>query len=129
VPGGTVVGAVTLTRDDPHYWFMQNQWYRYTYYAVAPGASAAQSGGNLTVNLFPTADYGPDNNKRFELALMGPAVAGQTRSATATESQYIEGDNATTTASPRKFAYQVYKVSGNDRLATCPFGIGSSVCD
>lgn len=126
---GTVVGAVTLTRDDPHYWFMQNKWYRYTYYAVAPGTSAAQSGGSLTVNLFPTADYGPDNNKRFVLALMGPAVTGQTRSATAAESQYIEGDNAAIAASPRAFAYQVFKASGNDRLATCPFGIGSAICD
>ena len=127
--GRTSFDLLAPIAGDPHYWFIQNQWYRYTYYALAPGTSAAQSGGTLTINAFPTADYGPDNNKRFVLALMGPAVTGQTRSATAAENQYVEGDNAAITASPRVFAYQVFTVSGNDRLATCPFGIGSSVCD
>ena len=126
---GTVLpGPVTLTRDDPHYWFFRNSWYRYTYYAVAPGTSAAQTGGNLAIDLFPTT-YGSSTDKRFVLALMGPAVTGQTRSATAALNQYVEGDNAATGASPRKFAYQVFKVSGNDRLATCPFTSGTSVCD
>jgi hypothetical protein len=111
----------------PHYWFMQNEWYRYTYYAVAPGTSAAQAGGNLTVKLFPTA-YGNNNDKRFVLALVGPPVTGQTRPSTAV-AQYMEGDNAATGASPRQFAYQVFTASGNDRIATCPFGPGSSVCD
>ena len=110
----------------PNYWFMQNEWYRYTYYAVAPGTSAAQSGGNLTVQLFPTA-YGNNNDKRFVLALVGPPVAGQTRPSTAI-AQYMEGANAAT-GPPRQFAYQVFTVSGNDRIATCPFGPGSSVCD
>jgi hypothetical protein len=111
----------------PHYWFMNNQWYRYTYYAVAPGTSAAQTGGNLTVNLFPSA-YGNNNDKRFVLALVGPPVTGQTRPSTAV-AQYMEGANAATGASPRQFAYQVFTASGNDRIATCPFGPGSSVCD
>jgi len=120
--------SITLSRDDPHYWFFRNNWHRYTYYAVAPGTSAAQTGGNLTIDLFP-ATYGSSTDKRFVLALMGPAVTGQTRSATAALSQYVEGDNAATGASPRKFAYQVFKVSGNDRLATCPFTSGTPVCD
>ncbi|HEX7053031.1 MAG TPA: hypothetical protein VF211_03740 [Burkholderiales bacterium] len=113
---------------EPHYWFMRNQWYRYTYYAVAPDATAAQSGGTLTVNRFPTA-YGANSDKRFVLALMGPALAGQSRSATAALGEYVEGDNAAAGASPREFAYQVFADAGNDRLATCPFGVGSSVCD
>jgi hypothetical protein len=126
---GTVLpGPITLSQDDPHYWFFRNNWYRYTYYAVAPGTSAAQTGGNLAIDLFPTT-YGSSTDKRFVLALMGPAVTGQTRSATATLNQYVEGDNAATGASPRKFAYQVFKVSGNDRLATCPFTSGTPVCD
>ena len=128
LPTGTVVSGVTLNRDDPHYWFIQNQWYRYTYYAVAPGTSAAQSGGTLTVTQFPTA-YGVDNDKRFVLALMGPAITGQTRSATAALSQYVEGANAATAASPRVFAYQVFTASGNDRVAACPFSSGGTVCD
>jgi hypothetical protein len=114
---------------DPHYWFVQNQWYRYTYYAVAPSATAAQTAGsNISVNLFP-ASYGSSSDKRFVLALMGPAVTGQARSATAAMNQYVEGQNAVTGGSPRTFAFQVYTVSGNDRLATCPFTSGSSLCD
>jgi hypothetical protein len=110
-----------------NYWFMKNEWYRYTYYAVAAGTSAAQAGGNLTVTSFPSA-YGNNNDKRFVLALVGPPVTGQTRPSTAV-AQYMEGANAATAASPRQFAYQVFTVSGNDRVATCPFGPGSSVCD
>jgi hypothetical protein len=112
---------------DPHYWFISNGWYRYTYYAVAPGASAAQSGGNLTVSGFPAAN-GSTNDKRFVLTLMGPAVTGQTRPAVAIN-QYVEGQNAVTGGSPRTFAYQVYNVSGNDRIATCPFTDGATPCD
>jgi hypothetical protein len=113
---------------DPHYWFIQNEWYRYTYYAVAPGTSAAQSGGTITVNVFPM-DYGANSDKRFVLTLMGPAVTGQTRSPTAALSQYVEGDNATAGASPRVFDYQVFTASGNDRVATCPFTSGTQICD
>ena len=112
---------------DPHYWFMRNEWYRYAYYAVAPGASAAQAGGNMTVSGFPAAN-GVTNDKRFVLALMGPAVTGQTRPAVAIN-QYVEGQNAVTGGSPRTFAYQVYNVSGNDRIATCPFTDGTTPCD
>jgi hypothetical protein len=109
----------------PHYWFMQNQWYRYTYYAVSPAASAAGAGGNFTVNGFPAAN-GSTNDKRFVLAAMGPATSNQVRGLAATLSQYVEGDNAATAASPRVFAYQVYAVSGNDRVATCPFNDGTA---
>ncbi|HET7364724.1 MAG TPA: hypothetical protein VFJ70_14245 [Burkholderiales bacterium] len=113
---------------DPHYWFIHNEWYRYTYYAVAPSASAAQSAGNITVSGFPSAN-GNTNDKRFVLALMGPAVTGQTRSPTAALNQYVEGPNAVTGGSPRTFAYQVYASSGNDRIATCPYTDGTTPCD
>lgn len=109
---------------DPHYWFFRNEWYRYTYYAVAPSASAAgPGGGDLRVNGFP-AEFGAADDKHFVLVLMGPAVTGQTRSATASLNQYIEGENAAVAASPRTFAYRVFNVSGNDRIATCPFVAG-----
>jgi hypothetical protein len=116
----------------PHYWFMHNEWYRYTYYAVSTAASAAgPTGGNLTIDGFPS-DYGNANDKNFVLALMGPAVTGQMRGASATLAHYVEGQNAATAASPRQFAYQVFKVSGNDRIATCPYKDGASgptLCD
>jgi hypothetical protein len=107
-----------------HYWFMQNEWYRYTYYAVSANASAAATGGNLTVSGFPS-QFGAENDKRFVLALMGPPVAGQTRSATAGLEQYLEGQNAN--LSRTAFPYQVFASSGNDRIAACPFTAGSAV--
>ncbi|OAI50344.1 hypothetical protein AYO46_02555 [Betaproteobacteria bacterium SCGC AG-212-J23] len=114
---------------DPHFWFVQNEWYRYTYYALAPSASAAQTvGSHLVVNGFPTAN-GATNDKRFVLAVMGLATTGQTRSSTAALSQYVEGANAVTTTSPRAFAYTVYGASGNDRIATCPFTDGVTPCN
>jgi len=114
---------------DPHYWFLQNEWYRYTYYAVSPSSSAAAAGGHLTVKGFPPANGNADD-KRFVLTLMGPPVAGQTRGAAATLANYVEGDNAVATATPRVFAYQVYAAAGNDRMATCPFHDGTpNSCD
>lgn len=115
---------------DPHYWFMKNEWYRYTYYAVSPSASAAHSAGDITVSGFPTA-FGSPGDKRFVLALMGPPVTGQVRDGTVDISRYVEGQNAVTSGSPRTFAYTVYTASppGNDRLATCPFTSGVSLCD
>ena len=114
---------------EPHYWFMENEWYRYTYYAVSPASSAAGTGGHLTVNGFPRSN-GSAYDKRFVLASMGPALAGQARGVGAAVANYIEGDNAATAASPRVFAYQVYAASGNDRIATCPFNDGTATsCD
>ncbi len=127
--------------NQPHYWFIQNEWYRYTYYAIAPALTAAASpactnpgdSGCIVVSGFPLAN-GSTNDKRFVLAVMGPAVTGQTRGTTALLSQYLEGQNWAP-GSPRTFAYQVYAAPGNpgnDRLAACPFSVGSppvSVCN
>lgn len=109
---------------DPHYWFFRNEWYRYIYYAVAPSASASgPGGGDLRVSGFP-AEYGAADDKSFVLVLMGPATTGQNRGVGATLDQYVEGENLATGASPRRFAYRVFSVSGNDRIATCPFAAG-----
>jgi hypothetical protein len=116
------------TSGEPHYWFMQNEWYRYTYYAVSQLASRDATGTNLTINGFPPAN-GASNDKRFVLALMGPAVVGQTRGVAATVGNYVEGANAATAASPRVFAWQVYASPGNDRIATCPFTDGMTPCN
>jgi len=127
--GGSSFDLLSPAPGDPHYWFMHNEWYRYTYYAVAPSATAGgPAGGDITVSGFPAAN-GSATNKKFVLALMGPAVTGQLRSSTAAMNQYVEGQNAVTTGSPRTFAYQVYAATGNDRIATCPFTDGTSPCD
>jgi hypothetical protein len=108
---------------NPHYWFFSNQWHRYTYYAVAPNVSAAQSGGYLTVSGFPVAS-GSATDKGFLLATVGPPVTGQNSRPSTSVAQYLEGENATT--GNDTFAHQVFSASGNDRIATCPF---NTVCN
>jgi hypothetical protein len=124
--------------NHPHYWFFANEWYRYTYYAVSPDTSAAASGGNLTVDGFPSefADatvsgfppaFGP-NAKRFVLTVMGPATSNQTSRPSTLVAQYLEGQNAS--PNDNTFAYQVFVNSGNDRIAACPFTAGGTlVCN
>lgn len=103
--------------DDPHYWFFRNQWFRHTYYAVAPEVSAEKTGGYITVSGFPSQN-GSSSDKRFVLALMGPAVVGQSRPA-GTVNGYLEGHNAST--GDNVFAFHVFASPGNDRIAACPF--------
>lgn len=124
--GGPPYDLLSPAAGQPHHWFMQNQWYRYTYYALSPNASAAATGGTITVNGFPVAN-GSATDKRFVLAVMGPAVIGQARGPAATLSHYLEGENAAT--GDRIFAHQVYALAGNDRVATCPFNDGATLCD
>jgi hypothetical protein len=121
------LSLLTPVNGDPHYWFFSNQWHRYTYYAVAPSVSAAQSGGYFTVSDFPAAN-GIANDKRFVLAAVGPAVTGQNLRPSTLVAQYLEGENAST--GNDTFAYQVFGASGNDRMATCPFVTGAmAICN
>jgi len=79
-------------------WFISNQWYRQTYYAVSqnylPGASPGPpcTAGTtcLTVNNLPT----PNNNKQAILVFTGRALGGQTRPS-GTLANYLEGQNST----------------------------------
>jgi len=77
-------------------WFISNQWYRQTYYAVSQnyltGASPPCTAGTtcLTVNNLPT----PNNNKQAILVFAGRALDGQTRPS-GTLANYLEGQNAT----------------------------------
>ncbi len=79
-------------------WFISNQWYRQTYYAVSqnylPGASPGPpcTAGTtcLTVNNLPT----PNNNKQVILVFAGRALNGSTRPS-ANLANYLEGQNST----------------------------------
>jgi hypothetical protein len=122
-PSPHTLDLLTPASDDPHYWFIKNEWYRYTYYAVARTTSAERSGGFLAVNGFPT----PNNDKTFVLVMVGPAVTGQSSRPSTSVAQYLEGENAS--AGDNTFAYQVFSASGNDRLAACPFTNGAPICD
>jgi hypothetical protein len=125
-PAPHTLSLLVPVNGEPHYWFFTNQWHRYTYYAVAPNVSAAQAGGYFTVSGFPVAN-GSNNDKRFVLAAVGPAVANQNRPSTLV-AEYLEGENAS--SGNNTFAYHVFSASGNDRVATCPFASGAmAICN
>jgi hypothetical protein len=90
---------VSDTVDMQAGWFIANQWYRQTYYAVSqgwiPGGGTSCTAGVtcLTVNNLPTA-YAPSNNKRLILVFAGRAFDGSTRP-TNNLANYLEGQNAT----------------------------------
>lgn len=115
-------------------WFLNNDWARHTYYAIAPGSeldapsgcSAAGDIDCMTLNgLAPGT--GNADDKRFILALVGPTLASQSHScATDADSngtmdcnernQYVESRTNSMT-----YHQDPVKATFNDRLATCPF--------
>lgn len=115
-----------LLSDARMTWFLNNDWARHTYYVVArgerleSGANCTSPGDNdcLELNGLP-ASNGNSDDKRFVLALMGKALASQTRSCPTNcddRSQYIESRN-----SARIYTQKTIDSAYNDRLATCPF--------
>jgi hypothetical protein len=98
-------GYLSRLSDPSIDWFISNQWYRQTYYAISPGfAPGGVPSGNpadcnplpgtppcLTVNNLPA----PTNNKQAILVFAGRALDGQTRPVPGTLANYLEGQNAT----------------------------------
>ena len=103
---------ITITLPAPGYlprltnpniaWFLSNQWYRQTYYAMSSGLAPSSSAGAcnpptvtappcLTVNNLP----GSTNNKEAILIFAGRALDDQTRPLPGTLANYLEGQNAT----------------------------------
>ena len=110
-------------------WFLNNQWQRYTYYAVAPGATVSAPTncanpaytGCLTVTGLP-ASAGPANRKRLLLMLSGRALAGETQPS-ANRNDYFESPNDATNIAggASTFASGTVTATFNDRIATCPY--------
>lgn len=108
-----------LYASDPNsswYWFIANQWYKLSYYAVAPGY--APGGGSnctppncLSINNWTPA---PTNNKRAALVFVGRAIGSQTRPP-ATLSDYLEGENLSI-ESPRIFEKAPRSETFNDQV-------------
>jgi len=97
-----LVSPVTSSADPYAGWFIANEWYRTTYYAVSrgylPGGGSAcnplpGTPPCLQVNSMPSYYASPANNKRAILVL-----AGRSRNGTARPSSnianYLEGENA-----------------------------------
>ena len=97
-PPGLLPRLTNPTGTNPNIvWYLTNQWYRQTYYAVAAGLLPNGSGSCtppncLTVNKIA----GTTNNKQAILILAGRALDGQARPpAPVTITDYLEGQNAT----------------------------------
>jgi hypothetical protein len=108
-------------------WFIQNDWARYTYYAISPGARAVPgltcnspgASGCITVNGLPSGS-GNANDKRVVLALMGRPIGSQTAAALEAASHAMPNP-ATYTGVPAPFTVSRALTTNNDRLAMCPY--------
>ncbi|HEY6863408.1 MAG TPA: ubiquitin-activating E1 FCCH domain-containing protein [Burkholderiales bacterium] len=99
-------------------WFIANEWFRQTYYAVSPGylpggsgactarptpPAAAIAPSCLMISNLDPAKYPTVNDKRAILILMGRSLTGNTRPS-ASLAEYFEGANAPLVAAP--YAYE-----------------------
>jgi hypothetical protein len=132
----------TSTGSNPDLaWFINNQWQRYTYYAISPAVTANPSGvctsANVTDCLTLTnaeAGSGNINDKRIALVLSGRPLAGKTQPS-ANLSDYFEGQNdQTSTSGDRNFQRGTISTTFNDRPSVCPYqkqttGTASVLCN
>jgi hypothetical protein len=96
-------GYLPRLTDPSITWFLSNQWYRQTYYAMSPGFAPGGVGACnpptpaapacLTVNNLP-ASFVQKNNKQAILVFAGRALNGSTRPSAAL-ANYLEGENST----------------------------------
>jgi hypothetical protein len=122
-------------------WFINNQWQRYTYYAISPAVSANPSGTCTSVNVTncltltnAVTGTGNVNDKRIALILSGRALTGKTQPSS-NLSDYFEAQNdQTSTPGDRIFQRGTISTTFNDRAAVCPFqlqttGTASVLCN
>ena len=87
-------------------WFVRNQWYRLTYYAIAPphaaSATAPRACTAIPLTCLDVANVAPAGTQRAILILAGRALAGQARPS-ANVTDFLEFGNA---ASPAGFERQ-----------------------
>ncbi len=102
-----LASPVTSSADPVAGWFIANEWYRVTYYAVSrgylPGGGSACSPlpgtpSCLQVNNMPSYYASPSNDKRAVLVLAGRATNGSARPASVI-ANYLEGTNASPSGS------------------------------
>lgn len=114
-----VTRGISSSTDPSAGWFIKNEWYRQTYYAVASGyrpggaGSCTAATNCLTVSDLPSS-YATSNDKRAILVFMGYALTGSRPSSSLTS--YLENVNATV-ANPRTFKHRSgIATSINDRV-------------
>jgi len=98
VPG---YAAISDSADATAGWFIANEWFRQTYYAVARDYLPSGIGCCITASNLPPG-YAPANNKRAILVLSGRQINGTPPRPSANLGDYFEGVNATP---PPNFAF------------------------
>jgi hypothetical protein len=109
-------------------WFINNQWNRYTYYAISPAAAANPSGictsanvtNCLTLNNAETGT-GNVNDKRLALILSGRPLAGKTQPSASLNAYFEVQNDQSATFGDRTFQRGAISTTFNDRPAVCPF--------
>lgn len=122
IPHLTEAAALSDSRFS---WFRNNNWHRYTYYAIAPGARAGAASpcagaGDpdcLTATGLP-ASTGNTDDKRLVLVLSGRPLSGQSQPSGGRD-DYYESDNETN--GDGSFLSATASTTFNDRVAACPF--------
>ena len=119
-----MANPVTSSSDATSGWFIKNEWYRQTYYAVSsgylPGGGSSCSAGStcLTVDNLPST-YTTANDKRAIMIFAGRVLTGSRPSSNL--AYYLEGTNLSTAQSsplpsPLVFSHQNGSVATfNDR--------------
>lgn len=111
-----VAGPVTSITDPTAKWFVSNQWYRQSYYAVAPSCLPGQPGPCsaplnpctfqcLTVKNMASDDPPPNNNKFVILVLAGRALNGSSRPSP-NIGDYLEGKNLLAAQGTAPYVYE-----------------------
>jgi hypothetical protein len=130
------VADANVLSDSRVTWVTNNNWQRYLYYAVAPGATvsptsacaAAGDPGCITVAGL-AASTGATNDKRVVLALSGRPIGTQVQPS-ANRTDYFESRVSAT-----QFTSATVTSTYNDRLAACPFqftmqsGATTTICN
>lgn len=107
--------SLTSSADATSGWFIANEWYRQTYYAVSPGYLPG-GGGSCTTWTTPPPPANPclkatnklpspSNNKRAMLVFAGRALNGAVRP-TNLAGDYFEGANLTAVSGSAPYAYE-----------------------
>ncbi len=82
-------------------WFVRNQWYRFTYYAIAPphaaNATSPRTCTDVPLTCIDVANVAPAGKQRAILILAGRSLAGQVRPS-ANVADFLEFGNAATPA-------------------------------
>jgi hypothetical protein len=134
-------GTGANTSNPDLYWFITNQWQRYTYYAISPAVTANPSGACTSSDVsncltLTNAETGTGNvnDKRLMLILSGRALAGKTQPSSSLGDYFELLNDQTATPADRIFQRGTVSTTFNDRPSVCPFqrqtsGTASVLCD